>query len=136
MTAQKCRSIIKDYGNIPFVHWANYEKTKIKTYIDRYGDLDGTAATVLANLLDLLPIAEGAVMLPLPSYNLKMVEQYVGFRRTQEEFGGQWSIAQYIKATELEDEAERQKVMAEILKYNEEDLAATWAVLCWLRDLK
>jgi predicted RecB family nuclease len=24
--------------------------------------------------------------------------------------------------------------MDTILKYNEEDLAATWAVLCWLKD--
>ena len=28
---------------------------------------------------------------------------------------------------------ERDAIMAEILKYNEEDLAATWAVLEWLR---
>lgn len=42
-------------------------------------------------------------------------------------------MAQYIEATEMEDEAERQKVMTDILKYNEEDLAATWAVFSWLR---
>ena len=68
-------------------------------------------------------------MLPIPSYSLKVVEEYVGFKRTQKEYGGQWSMAQYIEATETEDEAARQKVMDEILKYNEEDLAATWAVL-------
>ena len=73
-------------------------------------------------------------MLPLPSYSLKVVEEYVGFKRTQEEYGGQWSMAQYIEATEIEDEVARQKVIDEILKYNEEDLAATWAVLCWVRD--
>jgi predicted RecB family nuclease len=35
--------------------------------------------------------------------------------------------------TETEDEAERSARMAEILKYNEEDLAATWVVFQWLR---
>jgi len=28
--------VFNQYGDIPFVHWANYEKTKIKTYLERY----------------------------------------------------------------------------------------------------
>ena len=42
-------------------------------------------------------------------------------------------MAQFILATETEDMAERHARMKEILKYNEEDLAATWAVFEWLR---
>ena len=127
------QKIFNEYGDIPFVHWHHYEKTHIKQYIDRYGDLDGIAVRVLSNLLDLLPITKNAVALPLPSYSLKVVEGYVGFQRTQEEYGGQWSMAQFIFATETKNEAERNRRMAEILKYNEEDLAATWAVFEWLR---
>jgi predicted RecB family nuclease len=41
-------------------------------------------------------------------------------------------MAKYIEATEMEDLDERQIVMDEILKYNREDLEATWAVLQWL----
>ena len=126
--------MIQKYGNVPFVHWSSYEKTKVKLYMDRHGDPDGIAAAVLENLFNLLPVVEDAVMLPLPSYSLKVVEEYVGFERTQEEYGGQWSMAQYIEATETKDEATRQKVMDQILKYNEEDLAATWAVLCWVQE--
>jgi predicted RecB family nuclease len=126
--------IISEHRAIPFVHWSHYEKTKINLYIKRHGDPDGTAATILQNLFDLLPVAQAAVVLPLPSYGLKVVEEYVGFKRTQDEYGGAWSMAQYIEATETEDEDARQKVMDTILKYNEEDLAATWAVLVWLRD--
>ena len=59
---------------------------------------------------------------------------YVGFTRTQDEYGGSWAMAQFILATETEDEAERNERMGEILKYNEEDLAATWAVFEWLRS--
>jgi predicted RecB family nuclease len=70
----------------------------------------------------------------LPSYSLKVVEQYVGFKRTQDEFGGSWSMAQYILATETDDVARRDSLMSEILKYNCEDLAATWAVFEWLRN--
>ena len=66
--------IFTKYGDIPFVHWAAYEKIHVKQYIDRYGDPDGVAARVLRNLVDLLPITKNAIALPLPSYSLKVVE--------------------------------------------------------------
>jgi predicted RecB family nuclease len=122
-----------DYGDIPFVHWHHYERVHIEMYVQRYGDPTGVAVRVLRNLLDLLPVTKKAVVLPLPSYSLKVVEEYVGFERTMDEYGGSWAMAQFILATETDDENERNARMAEILKYNEEDLAATWAVFEWLR---
>jgi predicted RecB family nuclease len=127
------KKVLDDYGDIPFVHWHHYERVHIEQYVERYGDPDGVAARVLNNLLNLHPITKDAIALPLPSYSLKVVEEYVGFQRTQEEYGGQWSMAQFILATETSDEAERNRRMGEILKYNEEDLAATSAVFQWLR---
>ena len=121
-------------GDVPFVHWHHYEKTHIKAYIERYGDPQGIAGRVLNNLLDLLPIARDSILLPLSSYSLKVVEKYVGFKRTQTEYGGDWSMAKYIEATETQDEAARQQLMDKILLYNKEDLAATWAVFEWLRS--
>jgi predicted RecB family nuclease len=126
------KQVFADYGDIPFVHWHHYERVHIEQYIDRYGDRDAVAARVLRNLLDLLPITKSAVALPLPSYSLKVIEEHVGFKRTQDEYGGSWAMAQFILATETQDEVERNQRMGEILKYNEEDLAATWAVFGWL----
>lgn len=127
--------IFLDYGDIPFVHWHHYERTKINAYIERYGDRDGIAERVLSQLVDLLPITRAAVVLPEPSYSLKVVEKHVGFQRSQDEYGGEWSIAKYIEAVETEDEGKRRSLMNEIVKYNEEDLQATWAVFEWLRRL-
>jgi predicted RecB family nuclease len=73
-------------------------------------------------------------VLPLPSYSLKVVEEYVGFKRTQDEYGGDWAMATFIEATETEDKAIRDELMGQILTYNEEDLGATWAVFEWLRS--
>jgi predicted RecB family nuclease len=120
-------------GDIPFVHWANYEKTKLNLYIARYGDTEGIAERVEANLLDLLTVARNSIVLPVPSFSLKVIEKYIGFKRSQSEFGGQWAMAMFIEATETSDESKRKELMDEILKYNEEDLAATWAVFEWLR---
>ncbi len=128
------KRISQRYGDVPFVHWAAYEKTYLTEYIKRYGDEDGIAARVKANLLDLLPITRDSVVLPIPSFSLKVIEKYVGFKRTQEEYGGEFSMAKFIEATETSDEAKRQELMSEILKYNSEDLEATWAVLQWLKS--
>jgi uncharacterized protein len=129
------RTILDEYGDTPFVHWASYERSRINSYIDRFGDSDGIARRVLGNLVDLLTVTKDSVALPLPSYSLKVVEQYIGFRRTQHEYGGDWSIAKFIEATETEDASTRQEQMNEILTYNHEDLEATWAVLTWLKGI-
>lgn len=126
--------ILNDHGNIPFIHWHNYETTKVKGYIERYGDRDGIAQRVLEYCVDLLRITRDVLVLPEYSYSLKVIEKRAGFKRTMEEFGGNWSIVQYIRAIETHDESLRQQIMSGILKYNEEDLQATWAVLQWLRS--
>ncbi|MEK6251651.1 MAG: TM0106 family RecB-like putative nuclease [Actinomycetota bacterium] len=132
---RESESLLGHHGEIPFVHWGSYERSKLDLYIDRHGDPEGTAERVKANLLDLLPITQEAVALPLPSYSLKLVEGVVGFERTLDEYGGDWSMARYIEATETSDEGLREQIIEEILAYNREDLEATWAVLCWLRSL-
>ncbi len=127
-------TIFKKHGDIPFVHWASYEKTHVDEYVERHGDPNGIAQRVKNNLLDLLPITRKSIALPLPSYSLKVIEPYVGFKRTQEEYGGQWSMAKYIEATETENPELRDEVMKEILIYNKEDLASMWAIFEWLRS--
>ena len=41
----------------------------------------------------------------------------------------------YALAVESEDASFRSQVMDQILRYNQEDLEATWAVFKWLRGL-
>jgi len=116
------------------VHWAPYEQTYLSRYVERYGDPTGTAARIKANLLDLLAVTKSSIVLPLPSFSLKVVEDYVGFERKGIEFGGQWAMAMFIEATETGDELERKKLMDKIVAYNQEDLEAMWAVFRWLRS--
>jgi len=129
-------AVFRDYGDIPFVHWATYERTNVTKYVERYGDRDGIAARVLANLCDLLKVTRDAYVLPTYSYSIKQIEGLAGYKRRLEESGGSWSIAQYIKAVETEDEQLRRDTMDKILVYNREDLEATWAVLGWLKGIQ
>jgi predicted RecB family nuclease len=129
---QNAKKIFEVYGEIPFVHWASYEKTYLRRYIERYGDPDGVAGRVTANLLDLLPITRESVILPVPSFSLKVIEQYVGYKRKRAEYGGQWAMAKFIEATETCDDEKRRELMNAILDYNREDIEATWAVFRWM----
>jgi predicted RecB family nuclease len=128
-----CQKVFDEYGDIPFVHWHSYEQTKLKLYIERYGDPKGTAQRVLGNLFDLLPVTRKAIVLTELSYSLKVVEKLTDFKRTQDEYGGKWAMAKYIEAVETEDQNIRNEIIDQILKYNEEDLSATWAVFQWLK---
>ena len=128
--------IFQVHGDLPLVVYSPYEATHVKLYLDRYGDWNGVGERVMRNLWDMLPAIRNAVALPLCSYSLKQVELHVGFERTQEEFGGSWSIAQYVRAMQSQDLKVRQSIMDEILIYNAEDLQATIRVFEWLRDLR
>ena len=128
---EECRRIFAEYGTISFVHWSPYEKTQVRKYVEKYGDIDGTAARVLENLYDLQPVFEEAFVLPTPSYGLKLVEQIAGYTRTLPEAGGKWSMATYIEAVETDDPGKAAELIAKIMTYNEEDLDALWAVYCW-----
>ena len=130
------KGIFETYGDIPFVHWAPYEQTYLHRYVERFGDPEGIAARVGANLLDLLTVTRESVVLPLPSFSLKVVEDYVGFERKEAEYGGAWAMATFIEATETSDEGKRKELMDKIVAYNKEDLEATWAVFKWLRVKK
>ncbi len=224
-----CAALLAERPNLRFVHWGNYEQTKIRDYMERYGERpsgsriaghpeashpeashsetshpeaghpeashpqashseersdeesrtesapigdpapnlwfplpgepstegeellppfpsfvetkltpapSGTAARILERLVDLLTVVKASVVLPLPSYSLKVVEQLVGFERRLTEYQGNLAMARYIEACETSDPATREEIMSEILTYNEEDLDATRAVMEWLRTVR
>ncbi len=110
---------------LPFVHWANYERTKLNLYLERYGDRDGVGERVLANLLDLLAVTRDASRVPLSSYSLKRVETLTGYRR---------SLAESVASGRCRATSRRPRpptgpsaamIIDEILAYNREDLEAT-----------
>lgn len=130
-----CKAVFALHGDLPILHWGSYEKTKINQYYERYGDSQGIALRIRENLVDLLPMTQRSFALPDPSYTLKLVELRAGYKRTMDEYGGNWAIVNYALAVESEDASFRSEVMDQILRYNQEDLEATWAVFKWLRGL-
>ena len=127
-------NIFDQYGDIPIVHFSSHEKTKVSNYINDYGDIHSTGQRVLDNLWDLYRAILNSVTLPVPSYSLKEIEKFVGFKRTQEEYGGSWSIVRYNQYLEASTKKEADKIMNEIKIYNGEDLMATYEVYKWTEE--
>jgi predicted RecB family nuclease len=125
--------LLAEQPDMSFVHYGNYERVKIDLYRRRYEDPSGTAEILLQHLFDVHRATTDAVVLPVYSYSLKVVERFVGFTRQHAEANAEWAMARYIEATESGSAEERARVLDEVMAYNEEDLDATRAVLEWLR---
>lgn len=131
-----CRQMLNELGDVPFVHYSHYEKTWVRKYAERWGDPDGTAARVQSLLWDVQKKAiTGYVCLPVPSYGLKAVEKCAGFKRTQDDYGGLWSIVRYREGVRASSDEERRSIGEDILRYNREDCEAMRYILDWLRCL-
>lgn len=124
--------IFKKYGDIPIIHFSPHEKTWVNNYIIRYGDIRKIGRRVLDNLWDLYRALISCVILPVPSYGLKQLEVFVGFQRTQEKYGGSWSIVRYNQYLQATTKADAERILDEIRLYNREDLLATYSVYKWL----
>ena len=127
--------IFNEYGDIPIIHFSSHEKTWVNNYIKRYGDTDKVGQSVLKNLWDLYRTLTSCVILPVPSYGLKQLESFVGFKRTQEEYGGSWSIVRYNQYLQAPTSEEAERILDEIRLYNREDLLATYSVYKWLEEI-
>ena len=71
-----------------------------------------------------LTVTRDSVVLPLPSFSLKVVEDYVGFERKEAEYGGAWAMAIH-RGNGNQRRGKAKELMDKILAYNKEDLEAT-----------
>ena len=78
---------------------------------------------------------QDAFCLPVPSYGLKSVEEYVGFERSQGEYGDLWAVVRYREWLEADSEAERGRIRDQLLRYNREDCEAMRHVLNWVGEV-
>lgn len=131
----RAAEILESHPGARWVHYHNYEKTWLRDYARRYGAPPGFAERMEQALFDLYhKVVRRALRLPLYSYSIKQLAPWVGFDWRNPEAGSAWSIVQYQKAREARDPAERQHLLDEIVKYNEDDLWAMRAVWSWIEE--
>lgn len=131
----QAHAIFKAHGDVPFVHWGSFEPYCLKLYSQRFGDRRGVAKRIQKNLLDFFTVLKQSVIVPLPSYSLKVIEKYVGFERPDQDTGGYWSVVSYLKSISTKNNQRRDQILEQLLAYNCSDLEAMWHVLRWFQNL-
>jgi uncharacterized protein len=121
------------YPQARWVHYANYERTWVKKYVERHGAPAGFEARLMRAMFDLHgEVIVPCLRLPLRAQGIKHVARFIGFAWSNPDAGSQWSIAQYRRARVATDAAERERRLGAIAEYNLDDLKAMRAVWDWI----
>jgi len=130
------------FPELKLVHFSAHERTTIKQYAARYSMQDHpTVAWLLgpeSPLYDIAVTLKESLVLPVDSYGLKDICKHpklVNFQWRDEDSGSQWSVVQFNAYLQTQDRFERQRLKADILRYNEDDVRATQALEYWLTEL-
>lgn len=128
---QFCKRIEND-DYIVF-HYSPYEKTKISQLEKKHGVAEKTALDLFrSRLVDLKPIVENSIALPIRGYGIKHVGKFIGFKYTAANAGGAQSIVWF---REYQKDQSRVDTLETLRNYNQEDCLAMKAVRAWLMTL-
>lgn len=130
----RAAALLAAHPGLRCVHWDAAEPLWLRRYAARLGDPDGVAARLLAACFDLKRALDQSVRLPLRSYSIKYVAPWMGFAWRNPEAGSEWSLARFERARRTADAEGRERLLAEVREYNEDDLRAMRAVWNWLRE--
>jgi predicted RecB family nuclease len=108
--------------NKPVYHFHNYEINRFKKLARKYNV--ELSKSFFNRFVDVYKLYIDHVALPVPSYSLKSIARYFGFNwRTQ--LNGQLVVHSYAEYLATGDE----RILQEILTYNEDDVRATEFIL-------
>lgn len=119
-----------------WVHWHDAEPMWLDRYIARLGAPAAFVARMRAPgaCFDLHRALERSVRLPLRSTSIKFVAPWLGFDWSNPDADAAWSTAQVHRARETANTQERERLLAEVMRYNADDLWAMRAVWKWLAE--
>ena len=111
-------------------HYAPYEKIHLDLLEKKYGG-SPELNKFRSKLIDLFEVVKNSVIFPLYFYSIKDLakSRFVNYKWRHQKAGGAQSIFWYEKWLETGDE----KVLQDILDYNEDDVIATEHLLNWLQ---
>jgi predicted RecB family nuclease len=126
--------VFHEHPDAVWVHWHLAEPMWLDRYIARLGAPAEFVERMRAPgaLLDLHRALERCVRLPLRSTSVKFVAPWLGFKWSNPDADAAWSTAQLHRARASSDPAERAALLAEVARYNADDLWAMRTVWKWL----
>ena len=105
-------------------HWTNFEIRQMMIVMKRWPALEGSLQALISSCVDLKPLIQSAVYLPVPSFSIKCVAPALGFHWRQKAFGAFESMVCY---WDYLDSKEKDEINKAVL-YNEDDCVAMWHI--------
>ena len=127
---QEFLTLTQQYPQAPIFHYSEYEVEAVSKLARRYDTPPEQLEALLARFVDLHYQVTAAVTLPVESYSLKALAQWLGFAWRNPEASGEQSVWWYHRWLETGD----RKLLEAIVHYNEDDCRATFHLKEWLAD--
>jgi predicted RecB family nuclease len=116
------------YDRAPIFHFSEYEVDTIQRLANLYGTSWTLTSSILSRCIDLHYLVTNSVALPVESYSLKSLANWLGFQWRDRMASGEQSVCWYDFWLQTGDRA----WLYSILRYNEDDCRATFHLKKWL----
>lgn len=120
-------TFIEQYPDAHIYHYGWYEIDVFRKLSEKYGVSEIAKKMFAEQMMDLLTFMREKVIFPMSFYSLKDLAKYIGFNWRIKDASGLDSVLWYEEWLKDHDE----KVLQDIVNYNEDDVRATWAVRNW-----
>lgn len=132
---RRLSALLRRYPDWPLLHYGETERLTLSRMAQRQGASAAELSRLQGRCVDVHQRLRQHWLLPVNSYGLKAVAQWIGFRWSQSGVDGarallwwrQWRLADPGRLTPA-----RHDNLRRIFRYNRDDNLATWAVVSWL----
>ncbi len=121
-------SLVALYDRAPIFHYSEYEVETIQRLAALYCTPNSQIEAILSRCIDLHWHVTNSVTLPVESYSLKALANWLGFEWRDRSANGEQSVCWYDRWLETGD----RDLLESILRYNEDDCSATLHLKEWL----
>ena len=128
MIWQEFLTFVNLYPNAPIFHFSPYEAETIQRLGSRYNTPKKQVQALLSRCVDLYQLTVSSVALPVQSYSLKSLANWLGFQWRDPGVRGERTVCWYDRWLKKGD----RRLLEAILRYNEDDCRATYKLKIWL----
>ena len=118
------------YPDVPIFHFSDYELDTIKRLSGLYNTPHRETKALLDRCVDIHHWVTKSVILPVESYSLKSLANWLGFEWREAKAGGDQCVCWYDDWLRSQDSS----LLDAILSYNEDDCYATYYLKYWLEN--
>lgn len=127
---QQFLALLARYPQAPVFHFSEYEVDTVKRLTKLYKNTPFPLKTLLSRFVDLHHWVTKTAIMPVESYSLKSLANWLGFTWRDSDIAGDRAVCLYDDWLKGGDRA----LLETILRYNEDDCRATYRLKIWFEQ--